>query len=121
LHDSQSLKRELLCLAIGYVVLAVIFKISFAQSSILENLRVAASLYWMFVLPGYALSLCSKQDFANRLIIGIIVQAGVIGHLSYFAGLAGWHIATHGLVLPLVSIGIGIFLWKRSPAKPEPA
>jgi hypothetical protein len=101
-------------LAIGYAVLSIIFKISFANSSLLETLRVTASLYWMFVLPGYALALCSRQDFANRLIIGTIVQVGIIGHLSYFTGLAGWHISTHGLILPLVSILIGIVLWKRS-------
>lgn len=110
----HSLKRELTYLAIGYVILAIIFKIAFAKSSVFEVLRVSASIYWMFVLPGYALFLCSKQEFVDRIIIGIIVQVGVIGHLSYFLGLAGWHIANHGLILPLASIAIGIFLWKRS-------
>jgi hypothetical protein len=113
LHKDQ-LKQELKLLALGYIVLGIIFYIAFQNSSVLQILRATAALYWMFVIPGYALSLCSKQGFVERLIIGLSVQAGVFGLASYYAGLLGWHVATHGIVLPIISIIIGIILWKRN-------
>jgi len=111
---SDQIKQELKLLGIGFVVLGIVIFIAFQKSSIVEVLRVAASLYWMFVLPGYALALCSRQGFVERLIIGISVQTAVIGLASYYAGLIGWHVATHGLVLPIISIIVGIVLWQKS-------
>lgn len=107
----QEIKQELKWLALGYIALSIIFYIAFKNSSTGQILRTAAALYWMFVLPGYALSLCSKQGFVERFIIGVSVQAGVIGLASYYAGLLGWHVASHGIVLPIFSIIIGIILW----------
>jgi hypothetical protein len=104
---------ELRALGIGFVILTVILLVAFRQSSFLEILRTAASMYWMFVLPGYALSLCSRQPFVDRLIIGIAVQVSVFGLASYYAGLLGWRVATHGLALPLLSIVAGVVLWKK--------
>ncbi len=109
--ELAQIKQELKWLAIGYIALSIIIFIAFQKSSIIEILRTTASLYWMFVLPGYTLSLCSKQGFVDRLIIGVSVQAAVFGLASYYAGLAGWHIATHGIVLPLISIIVGLILW----------
>jgi hypothetical protein len=107
-------KKELKTLGIGFIALAIVIFVAFKQSSLVEVLRTAFSLYWMFVLPGYALSLCSKQGFVERLIIGTTVQVAAYGLTSYYAGLLGWHVATHGLVLPVLSIIVGIALWKKS-------
>jgi uncharacterized membrane protein len=106
-------KKELKALGIGFILLTIVIFAAFRQSSVVEVLRTAFSLYWMFVLPGYALALFSKQGFVERLIIGITVQVAAYGLASYYAGLLGWHVATHGLILPIPSIIVGIVLWKK--------
>jgi uncharacterized membrane protein len=111
---TEERKNEMYALGVGFIVLAAILLAGFKASPWLDVLRTAAALYWMFVIPGYALALCSKQGFVERLILGITVQVALFGLLSYYAGLAGWHVATHGLILPLFSIAAGIFLWKKS-------
>ncbi len=110
LHD---LKSELKALGIGLIALTAVIWFAFPESATMQVVRTAASLYWIFVIPGYALSLCSKQPFVDRLIIGIAVQTAAYGLASYYLGLAGWHVATHGLVLPAVSIVVGVILWKK--------
>ena len=107
-------KEELKALGIGFIVLTAILLAGFKASPWLEVIRTAAALYWMFVIPGYVLSLCSKQGFVERLILGVTVQVALFGLLSYYAGLLGWHVATHGLILPLFSIAAGILLWKKA-------
>jgi uncharacterized membrane protein len=109
----HNVKSEIKMLGIGFVALVIILFVAFSKSTVLEVLRTAFALYWIFVLPGYALSLCSRQGFVERLIIGIGVQTAVFGLLSYYFGLAGWHIATHGIVLPLFSIIFGMVIWQR--------
>ncbi len=111
--ELNQIKEELKWLAIGYVLFSIAIYVAFRNSSIAEILRTTAGIYWMFVLPGYALSLCSKQGFVERLIIGLSVQSAVFGLASYYAGLLGWHVATHAIVLPLISIIIGIILWRK--------
>lgn len=111
--EITKLKQELKWLALGYAVLSIAAFIAFQKSSIMEVLRTTASLYWMFVLPGYSLALCSRQGFMERIIIGVSVQTAVFGLASYYAGLLGWHIATHGAVLPAISIIIGVVLWRK--------
>jgi ABC-type uncharacterized transport system permease subunit len=111
LHNKTQITQELKWLALGYVALSIAFFVAFQKTETGALLRATASIYWMFVLPGYALSLCSRQGFVERFIIGVSVQAAVFGLASYYAGLLGWHVATHGLVLPFLSIIIGIILW----------
>jgi hypothetical protein len=114
LSEYTRLKQEMLWLAAGYLGLTAALFIAFQKSSLAEVLRTTASLYWMFVLPGYALALCSRQGFVERLIIGIAIQAAVFGLASYYAGLLGWHVAMHGWVLPLASIAVGIMVRRKA-------
>lgn len=110
----EEIKKETVWLVAGLVVLSLLLFVAFQKSSVVEVLRTTASLYWLFVLPGYALALCSKQGFMERLIIGVTVQTAVFGMASYYAGLLGWHVATHGFVLPALSIIAGVFLWQKT-------
>lgn len=113
LTELNQIKQELKWLAIGYAIFSIIVFVAFQKSSFVEILRTTASIYWMFVIPGYALVLCSKKGFAERFIIGLSVQTAVFGLVSYYAGLLGWHVATHGIILPLFSIIVGIVLWRK--------
>ncbi len=114
LPEVQQIKQEFKWLAASFVILSVILMIAFQKSNIGQVIRTATSLYWMFVLPGYALALCSRQGFVERFIIGVTVQTAILGLVSYYAGLAGWPVATHGFVLPLFSILVGIGLWWKT-------
>jgi len=114
----HNVKQEVQYLLAGYVALSIVFFVAFRQSPLMDVLRTTASIYWMFVLPGYALALCSRQGFVDRVLIGTSVQVGVFGLASYYLSLMGWSLATHGLVLPVFSIIVGIVLWKRAQ-KPQ--
>ncbi len=69
------------------------------QGTVLQSIKELAPFIKLFALV------------LERFIIGVSVQTAIFGLASYYAGLMGWHVAMHGLVLPLVSIAVGVTLW----------
>lgn len=110
----DEIKKEIKWLACGFVILTILLIIAFQNTGWGQLARTAFAFFWMFVIPGYALMLCSRQGFVERFIIGLAVQTAVIGLASYYVGLMGWHVATQGLVLPLFSIAVGLILWWKN-------
>ena len=110
------MKKELSYIGLLFIIFIVIFKIIYYRGSFIVSLRFVASLFWLFVLPGYSLMLYwrEKLDFAERIIIGIAVSAAIIGISSYYIGLMGLNLKYHGIILPIILIlaGIGINLRK---------
>ena len=118
----DKVKKELQYIGILFLVALVMFKIVFFKENFIVLLRVVFSLFWLFVLPGYFLMLYWKErlEFIERIIIGLIVSAAIIGifsyyigsvaiigTFSYYLGLLGLHIKFQTIVLPLVSIIAG--------------
>jgi len=95
-----------------FIIFLIIFKLIYYKDSFLISLRFVASLFWMFVLPGYSVMSYwrEKLDFTERLIIGIGLSAAVIGIASYYLGLIGLNISYHGYILPAVIIVAGCLL-----------
>ena len=110
------LKKESAYLGILFLAFLAVFKIIYFKDDFIVSLRFVASLFWLFVLPGFCLMLYWKEklDFTERIIIGIAVSAAIIGISSYYIGLMGLNIKYHGIILPSVLIltGIGINLRK---------
>ena len=108
----DKIKKELMYIGILLIVLFIIFKIVYYKGSFIVSLRFAASLFWMFILPGYFIMFYWKEklDFAERLVIGIGLSAAAIGIASYYIGLAGLNIKYHGIILPLMMILIGLII-----------
>ena len=105
----NSIKEESKYIGILFVIWLAIFKIIYFKENIAVLLKIVASLFWLFVIPGYFAMLYwrEKLEFAERFVIGVLISAGVIGIFSYYAGLMGLNIKYHAFVLPPAIIIIG--------------
>ena len=111
-------KDEAKYMGMLFLLSIIILKILFYKENILMILRLAASFFWIFILPGFVLmyNWQEKMDFTERFIISIALSAAIIGISSYYLGLIGLHIKFHGILLPAVFIILGflILLKKKS-------
>jgi len=108
-------KKELMDIAVFFVLSLILFKIIFFKEDLAVLLKAVLSLFWMFVLPGYFIMLYwkDKMDFVERLIIGVALSAAVTGVLSYYIGLAGLNLKYHFILIPSLSIIVGLFFSLR--------
>lgn len=106
----EMIKKELVYIGLMFILVLIIFKIAFYSDNWSVLLRNVLSLFWLFVLPGYSLMIywIEKLEFIERVIIGTILSAGIIGILSYYVGLIGLNIKYHTLLLPLILILMGL-------------
>ena len=106
------IKKELGHIGILFLIIFIIFKIIYFKDNFIVSLRFVASLFWIFVLPGYFIMLYWKEqiDFTERLIIVVALSAAVIGVSSYYIGLIGLSIKHHGILLPFALIIAGIMI-----------
>ena len=112
----NAIKDDLKWVGTLFLLALIIFKIVYFKENIIVLLRYAISLFWLFVLPGYFAVFYwhDKLDFIERLVIGIALSAAIIGGISYYLGLAGLNIKYHGIILPLIIIGVsGIIMIKK--------
>lgn len=114
----DKLKDEAKYLGILFLLSIIILKIVFYKENFLLILRLTASFFWMFILPGFALMYNweEKIRFTERFVISIALSAAVIGVSSYYLGLIGLHIKYHSILLPAIFIALGflIFFKKKS-------
>ena len=98
------LKNEMLLLLLILAVMVVIVKIAYYREGFISVIRTAASLYWLFVLPGYSLMLYWRKNlgFTERIIMGTVASMALSGLLSYYLGLVGLKIQNQTILLPLV-------------------
>ena len=103
------IKKESVYMGILFLVLLIIFKIVYFKEDLAIILRSVASLFWLFMIPGYSIMLYwrEKLDFLERVIVGIGLSAAIIGIFSYYFGLIGLDIKYHGIFMPLMIIFIG--------------
>ncbi len=115
----DSLKEELQWVALAAALIFALMQVAFYKGSILENLRSALSLLWLFVLPGYAITLRWKEHISlfERLAAGSLLAAGMMGIASYYSGLMGLHVQFHAMVLPPMIMIAGIWSWIKWPLK----
>ena len=111
----DELKGEFLYLLIAFIALTIILKSAFYKENLLVVLRTAASIFWLFALPGYCAMLHWKErlDFFERLIVGIVFSAALFGLVSYYLGIIGLNIKYHTILLPSLLITIGLILYLR--------
>jgi len=111
-ENFDAIKKEMKYICLLFLSAIAIFKIAFFKEDLIVIARVVSSLFWLFVLPGYAIMVYWKENlgFTERVIIGVALSAGIIGILSYYMGLIGLNIRYHAIVLPLALIATGIFI-----------
>ena len=81
-------------------------KAVFYRQDFVSTTQTTIALFWMFVLPGYALTHYWRQrmDFGERVVIGIAMAAGITAVASYYLGLTGFPMKLHGIVLPIAML-----------------
>jgi len=106
----REVKRELVILAALSVAFAVIFRIIYYRESTLTVIRTLAAVFWLFIIPGYAVMLNWKKELglAERIVVGSALSAGMVGIISYYTGVAGIQISVHWLLIPIILIILGI-------------
>ena len=73
-------------------------------------LRVVFSLFAMFIVPGYAITLVmeKKAEFAERIVLGSALSLAIVSTASYYLGLSGLNLKYH-YILPLLLILVGFY------------
>ncbi len=105
------IKKESLYVGIIFILLLVMFKITFFRSDTMTLLRSAISIFWLFVIPGYFIMFYWKNlEFLERIIAGVMISAGVLGISSYYIGLMGLHIKYHLYIIPAIIIFLSVIM-----------
>ncbi len=116
------IKKELLLLLAVLGLMVIVIKIAYYKESVLVVVRTAATLFWLFVIPGYALTLYWRQklDFIERVVIGTIGALAVSGLMSYYLGLLGLKIQNQTFLLPVGIIAVSSLAALKSLARKGP-
>ena len=106
------IKKDLMYFGILFLSAVIVFKAIYFREDFLVVLRMVASLFWLFALPGYFMTFywAEKLDFTERFIAGFALAAGIIGVFSYYIGLMGLNIKYHIFFLPPSIIIIGVLV-----------
>lgn len=88
------------------------FIIVFYKENIITTLKFTASLFWLFVAPGFYIMLyySERLNFLERTVIGVVLSAALFGIISYYLNLIEVHLKYYGLFIPLVLISVGVMI-----------
>lgn len=108
----NELKKEMINIGILFLIAVIILKMVFYKQDTLTVIRIALSLFWLFVIPGFTLMYYWKEklDFLTRLIAGTILGIAVTGVLGYNLGILGINLTIQTIILPVLCIAFGLFL-----------
>ena len=103
---------ELKIMAAAFAAVAIIMKISYGSENIFVVAKTTASLFWLFVIPGHAMTLYWKDHLGmiERLAFGTIAAMSITGIFSYYLGLAGLKIQNQTIILPAALIAASLLI-----------
>ena len=106
------IKKELKIIGILFIVLILLFKIIFYQESLWIIFKLIISLFWAFVLPGFALMYYwhKKLNFLQRIIIGTVFGFVLVSLTSYVALLFELSLKYQAIIIPLLYLIISVFI-----------
>lgn len=118
----SELKGELKLLVAVFAVVAAVMKIAYVNEGIADVLRVSASLFWLFIVPGYFLTLYWKESlgFVERTVFGSVAAIAVVGITSYYLGLIGLKLQSQTTLLPLAITALSFAACLKSWARKNP-
>ena len=110
----RELKQEAKWLAATFAVFFIIVYIAHRDESVAVVARTAAAIYWLFVIPGYAVMFYWRAHlgFVERVVAGTAAAMVVVGVASYYLGLIGLKLQNQTLILPALVIIISAFAAK---------
>ncbi len=109
--------KDMQSLTIIFIVIFILLKIFFFKESIINLIKIEASFYYLFILPGFSLLYYwkNKLNFLERFIIGFAVSLAITGILSYYLGLLGINLNISSWMLPPMIIFGGLFMYFHKP------
>lgn len=110
--NKAEIYKDMKKIGLSFLVAVMIFWIAFYKDSVFNIIRIVASFYWLFVIPGYMTLIHFRKEFSFiiRFVLGIASGLGIYGFLSYYLGLFGIHVNYHWFIVPLLISGISLFL-----------
>ena len=108
----EQIKKEFAIISVIFILTFLAFKVIFLPEDFFIVLRTVAAIFWVLVVPGFAVMLYWRKElkFYERLVIGIGIGTVLVGLLSYYTGLMGLHVKYHAILLPLAIIIAGLVL-----------
>ena len=112
----DKIKKESKTIGILFIILIIVFKIVFYQESFWIISKLILSLFWAFVLPGFALMYYwhEKLEFLQRIIIGTVFGFSLISLTSYIALFFNLSLGYHAIAIPLLYLIISVFIILKS-------
>ena len=117
----RALGKEAKYLAAAFVIAVIMLKIAFYREDLLGVTKAAASLMWLFVLPGYAIMLHWRENFGvlERLFAGTVAAMAISGIASYYLGISGLKIQNQTILLPAAVIAASL-AWQKFSERKSP-
>lgn len=117
----RELKQEAKWLAATFAVFLIIVYIAYRDESVAVVARTAAAIYWLFVIPGYAVMFHWRGHlgFVERVVVGTVAAMVVVGVSSYYLGLIGLKLQNQTLILPAAVVIISAFAARFSARKTQ--
>lgn len=111
----KEVKDELMNLSALFLAVLIILKIIFYKQDLVTIIKTTFSLFWLFVLPGFALMYYWKEnlDFITRLIAGTVLGISVVIVVGYNLGILGISLTIQAVIIPVLCIAIALFLFSK--------
>ena len=122
--QSHSKPKEITIFAITAILIAMLLKIIFYSESTITILKITAAFFWLFVLPGYFMTLIWRYEnnFFERIIISVPMSVAILGITSYYLGKAGVNLGLQSWILPptiIILTGIIRLLKDKKDTTPQ--
>ncbi len=117
----QALRKEAKYLAAAFVIAIIMLKVAFYREDLLGITKAAASVMWLFVLPGYAIMFHWRENLGviERLFAGTVAAMAISGIASYYLGISGLRIQNQTILLPAAIIAASL-AWQRFSERKSP-
>ena len=107
--------RELVGVGILFLASLIIFKLIFHQENLLVVIKGVAAIFYLFILPGFAVLLYWKEkiSYFERLIMALPLGAAITGSFGFLLGLVGIKMGIQIWLVPIVCLGLGWWFGTR--------
>jgi len=111
----EKMNKEWKYMALLIIISLALIKLLFYNETLLVAVKFTLTLFWLFVIPGFMIMYLWEDSlgFAERLIIGSLLNAAIVGISSYYLGLFGLNIKYHGIILPIAIILISLVILNK--------
>ena len=117
---NKELTGELKIIGLAFITAIAVMKAAYYKESILEVIKTNASIFWLFVIPGYAVTFAWRKQFGaiERITAGTVLAMAINSIASYYLGIAGLKIQNQTIILPIAVIAVSLAACLKPWARP---